>query len=360
MNEKVIIEQGGLSKVTPSAWLTLRQCPWRVLLARYYKEKPLLPSHPNAILGRILHTALEKVTKGELTTNEAFNVWWEKVVSQAEQELINKGWGQFVPLKENTRHFGLKKIQVRNRLKNHENRSVSYNSGFSKAVEQKLASSDGLLTGQLDCIIWRNDQVEIRDYKTGAITTQDDDNEHPKVKEEYELQMKLYACLFHEHYGYFPNKLVLEDLNGKEYEVYFTEKESSILLAEIQSTLSLVNQNIARGESDKLAKTGDHCVSCQNRPVCSKYIRYLENPSTYTQTLWMDITGILMSVSENMCGEIILALEKDGDLFSVTGFELARLSEVNAMINQKVAIFNVKQAGVKKYASTKFSDIYVI
>lgn len=346
--------------MTPSTWLALRQCAWRVLLARHYQNKPLLPPHPNAALGSILHNALEKITRGELKTKEDFDLWWDAAVSKTEQELTGKGWGQFVPLKENTRHFGLKKIQARNRLEMNQRIHPTGDGTFSKIAEQKLISSGGLLAGQLDCIIWREGQAEIRDYKTGAITTNEEGEETSKVKEEYALQMKLYACLFHEQYGYFPGRLVLEDLNGAEHEICVNAEECLKLLEEVRSTLLAVNRRIANGEWEVLANPGEHCVHCQNRPACEKYLHSLETDPVLAKTGRFDLTGKLVGCEMKTCGDWLLRLEKGGEIYTITGFEAARLPEIAAITDKKVTIFNVRTAGAQKIACSKFSYIYAI
>lgn len=354
-----ILEQGGLTKVTPSTWLSLRQCAWRVLLTRHFQNSPLLPANPNAVLGSILHIALEKITNGELKSKEEFNLWWDIAIVKAEHELVNKGWGQFVPLKENARHFGLKKIQARNRLQTDHHNHYTRTSTFSKATEQKLTSTDGLLTGKLDCIIWQNGQAEIRDYKTGEITTIEEGEYTAKVKEEYELQMRLYACLFHDQYGYFPTRLVLEDLNGVEHQVSFNVSEYLQLMDEIRSALSEINKKIENGEWEKLANTGEHCRYCQNRPACKKYLMLLETTSFLPEVGSFDLFGKLTGYEKSPNGST-LTLERGNATYTINCVNLNDLSGISSMINQKVAIFNLRTAGAQRLACSKFSQIYAI
>lgn len=361
MTTAEVLSKGSLSRVTPSTWLTLRQCAWRVLLARYFQNKPLLPVHPNATLGSILHGVLEKITKGELKTKEDFDHWWDEKVKKVEQDMVDKGWGRFVPLKENAKHFGLKKIQARNRLLLLQS-SQSYGTGkVSRIAEQKLASGDGLLAGQLDCIIWRDGQAEIRDYKTGAITADADGGETaPSIKEEYELQMKLYACLFRETYGSYPARLILEDLNGLEYEVKFTPEECSHLLEEIKSFMAEINQKIAGSDWEGLTNPGDYCAFCNLRPACKKYVSLLEAATGLPDRGWQDLSGTLTNCQENGVSGLGLQIYWAGEVVAVTGFDAGRRAEFISILNRKVAIFNIKTAGAQKFTCTKFTDIYVI
>lgn len=347
--------------MTPSTWQNLRQCAWRVLLARHFQNKPLLPVHPSATLGSILHGALEKITKGELKTREEFDRWWDDSVKRAEQKLIDRGWGQFVPLKENTKHFGLKKVQARNRLVGLNNRQSYAVGAGSRIAEQKIATNDGLLTGQLDCIIWRDGQAEIRDYKTGVITTERDGEEAaPAIKEEYELQMKLYACLFKETYGSYPTRLILEDLNGVEYEVKFTPDECSRLIEEIKLSLVEINHKVAGSDWEGLANPGDYCAFCNFRPACKKYVILLESPSNLPDKGWYDLQGTIVSCEEAGFSRLGLQINRAGEVVTVAGFDAGRRAEFISLLNQKVAIFNIKTAGTQKFTCTKFTDIYAI
>ncbi len=356
-----VLSKGGLSHVTPSTWLNLRQCAWRVLLARHFQNSPLLPVHPNATLGSILHAALEKITKGEVKTREDFNRWWDNKVEKAEQKLTDKGWGQFVPLKENTKHFGLKKVQVRNRLLLFQS-SQPYSSGkVSKVAEQKLNSDDGLLAGKLDCIIWRDGQAEVRDYKSGVITTDGDGEESaPVVKEDYELQMKLYACLFMEGYGTYPAKLILEDLDGVEYEVNFTPEECSQLLKEVKSFLAAINRKIVENKWEDLAIPGDYCALCNYRPACTKYLSVLEVAPVLPDKNWQDLPGTLASIKENGISGLDLLIQRAGELVKITGFNAEKRENLTMLINQRIVIFNVKLVGAQKFTCTKFTEIYAI
>jgi len=356
-----ILTKGGLSHVNPSTWLNLRQCAWRVMLARNFQNNPLLPVHPNATLGNILHAALEGITKGEIKTREDFDLWWDNSVKKAEQKLTDKGWGQFVPLKENTKHFGLKKVQARNRLFLFQSNQPYSTGKISKVAEQKLNSDDGLLAGKLDCVIWRDGQAEVRDYKSGVITTDGDGEEAaPVVKADYELQMKLYACLFMENYGSYPDRLILEDLNGVEYEVKFTPEECSQLLKEVKSFLAAINRKIAENKWEDLANPGDYCALCNYRPACTKYLSVLEMTPVLSDKGWQDLPGTLASIEENGITGLGLQIQRAGELVKVTGFDAGKKEKLTGLVNQRIVIFNVKPVSAEKFTCTKFTEIYAV
>lgn len=356
-----VLNKGSLLYVTPSTWLSLRQCAWRVLLGRYFQNKHLLPVNPDAKLGNIVHGALEKITKGEIKTTEGFDKWWDDSVEEVEQNLIKKGWGQFVPLKENTKHFGLKKVQARNRLLPLQSSQFNATKTVSKIAEQNLTMSDGPLKGQIDCIIWRDGQAEIRDYKTGVITM-DGNGEDVKtvIKENYELQMKLYACLFKECYGSYPARLVLEDLNAIEYEVKFAPEECQQLLEEVKSFLAAINDKIAEGKWEDLVNPGDYCTFCNSRPACVKYLSLLETTPILPDKGWKDLSGILSSIEENGIYGIGVQIQRSAESVKISGFDAKGRERLTRLINQRIAIFNVKPIGMQKFTCTKFTEIYAI
>ncbi len=212
---------------------------------------------------------------GTFTDCAAFEAWWEKTIADKEAKLQSDGWGQIVPLKDHVRNYGLKKALVRLRLEVSAGKvSISKSAASQKMVEQNLTALDGKLTGRLDCIIWQGDHAEIRDYKTGAIFEQDQDddfNDSPSIKADYRIQLQLYALLFHETFGRWPNCLTLEDIQGTVIEVPFSPQDCEALQHEILKTLDLVNLLIEARDEATLAQTGTHCGFCPYRPACHKY-----------------------------------------------------------------------------------------
>jgi len=86
-----------------------------------------------------------------------------------------------------------------------------------------------LIAGKIDLVVEEEQETEIIDFKTGAITQDvlDDDGEiFSEIKEEYKEQLKLYAYLYFETIGKFPSELSLIDLAKQKFTVDFSQSES--------------------------------------------------------------------------------------------------------------------------------------
>lgn len=269
-----IWKAGPLEKVSPSTWLSLQQCAWRILLARHFGQKPLLAPHPAGVFGQVLHSALEKISTGTFADRADFEAWWEKAIAYKETKLQSDGWGEIVPLKDHVRNYGLKKVLVRLRLEALAGKTPASKSPVNqKMVERDLTALGGKLVGRLDCIIWQGDYAEIRDYKTGAIFEDSQADEPSSVKADYRLQLQLYALLFRETFDRWPDRLTLEDISGEVIEVAFSPQGCEALRDEILERLLSTNRLIEARDDTALAQIGKHCGFCAYRPVCQKYSR---------------------------------------------------------------------------------------
>ena len=77
----------------------MKNCAYKSLLAEAFDKKPLLPISPNAYFGTVLHKMLELIAKGILKSEDEFNAEFDKQVKALEDDLQEKGFGFFVPLK---------------------------------------------------------------------------------------------------------------------------------------------------------------------------------------------------------------------------------------------------------------------
>lgn len=274
-----IWKAGPLEKVTPSTWLTLRQCAWRILLARHFGQKPLLPPNPSGAFGQVLHQALEKISTGAFADRMAFEAWWEQAIADKEAQLESDGWLNIIPLKDHVRNYGLKKVLVRLRLKPSSGK-VTFPKPFvnSNMTEGSMTALSGKLSGRLDRVIWQGDYAEIRDYKTGVIFERNQENEDQQnilfIKEDHRLQLQLYALLFRETFDRWPNRLTLEDIHGEVIEVLFSPQDCEALQSGILETLDSINRLIEARKELVLAQTGPHCRFCPYSPACGEYAKH--------------------------------------------------------------------------------------
>jgi hypothetical protein len=125
--------------------------------------------------------------------------------------------------------------------------------------------SQGLrLKGRADRISRKaRNQFELRDYKTGSVTTDDG-----QVKEEVALQLRCYGLMFLEKYPGAAVSLVVD--SGDEYEVTFDEKAQNLALVQIQTILERMPPP-TEVEMGKAATPGPGCWDCRVRHACRPY-----------------------------------------------------------------------------------------
>src|SRR5690606_4058350 len=245
-----------------------------------------LPLSPNAYFGTVLHKILELITKGIVKNEDDFNTEFDKQLKIVEDDLEENGFGFFVPLQKKLRNFGLKKIQLKKHLRNEPKRKT--NLGVVNFYSERwFESEDKLIGGKVDLIIENNDNIEIIDFKTGAITQDclDDEGElYSDVKEEYKEQLKIYAYLYFEKSNRFPTSLSLVDLANQQFMVAFSEEECKIIYDEAKKLLKETN-NCITTKSFSVTPTEVNCKYCLYRPACSFFVTKLETDFSFNDVL---------------------------------------------------------------------------
>jgi len=344
-----------IKRISPSQFYSMKNCAYKSLLAEAFDKKPLLPLSPNAYFGTILHKMLELITKGIVKNEEEFNVEFDKQVKVLEEDLKQKGFGFFVPLKIKLRNFGLKKIQLKKHLQIKSEQSIS--SGNTKFYSEKwFESQDKLIGGIIDLVIENRNKIEIIDFKTGAITQDylDDEGEiYSDIKNEYKEQLKLYAYLYFENTNEFPTDLSLVDLGKQKFLVEFSEQECKTLYEEAKSLLKSTNDCIEL----KLFSANpnlENCRYCLYRPACSFFHKELERNFSFN-----DVLGEIKDVKKFQNGNVTVFLQNGEKSLSIKNFSSEEFDELNKNKNKKIIIYNVtKEATEFVYSVTNITKIY--
>ena len=275
-----------IKRISPSQFYLMKNCAYKSLLAEAFDKKPLLPLSPNAYFGTVLHKMLELIAKGIVKSEDDFNAEFDTQVKALEEDLQQKGFGFFVPLKIKLRNFGLKKIQLKKHLRSESDKITSL--GNIKFHSEKwFESKDKLIGGKIDLVVENGDKIEIIDFKTGAITQDclDDEGEiYSEVKNEYKEQLKLYAYLYFENTGRLPSSLSLVDLAKQKFSIKFIEHECKALFEEAKNLLKSTNDSIKTGTFLAHPNLGN-CKYCLYRPACSFFIRKLEKDFSFNDVL---------------------------------------------------------------------------
>lgn len=344
-----------IKRISPSQFYSMKNCAYKSLLAEAFDKKPLLPLSPNAYFGTVLHKMLELIAKGIVKSEDDFNAEFDKQVKALEEDLKQKGFGFFVPLKVKLRNFGLKKIQLKKHLRN-ESEKITSSGNIKFHSEKWFESNDKLIGGKVDLVIENGNEIEIIDFKTGAITQDclDDEGEiYSDVKNEYKEQLKLYAYLYFENTNKFPTDLSLVDLAKQKFPVEFSEEECKSLFDEAKSLLKSTNDSI-KTKSFSANPKQENCKYCLYRPACSFFHKKLETDFSFN-----DVLGEIKDVKKFQNGNVSLFLQNGNMNLTIKNFSEEEFDELNRNKNKQIRIYNVRnEAKEFVYSATDTTIIY--
>tara|TARA_R110000751_G_scaffold123489_2_gene224384 strand:- start:2665 stop:3738 length:1074 start_codon:yes stop_codon:yes gene_type:complete len=328
-----------IERISPSQFYSMKNCAYKSLLARAFDRKPLLPVSPNAYFGTVLHKMLELIAKGVVIDEDEFNVEFDKQVKILEDDLQNKGFGFFVPLKIKLKNFGLKKVQLKKHL--HSGAQQPTNScDITFHSEKWFESQDKFIGGYIDLVIEKGNSAEIVDFKTGAITQDclDDEGEtFSDVKNEYKEQLRLYAYLYFENTGKFPTRLSLVDLAKRKFSVGFSEEECKSTFDEAKILLKTTNDCI-NTKSFSANPKEENCKYCLYRPACSFFQKKLETDFSFN-----DVLGEIKDVKKFQNGNVTVILQNGTKRLTIKNFASEKFTELNNSKNKKISIYNLRK-----------------
>jgi CRISPR/Cas system-associated exonuclease Cas4 (RecB family) len=339
MNRVSKLDFKKIQRISPSQFYSMKNCAYKSLLAEALNKKPLLPVSANAYYGTVLHKMLELISKGNIQNESDFDKIFIEQINLTEEKLKAEGYDFFVPLQKKVKDFVMKKILLKEHLRNIPVRPFRPNNTKFHS-EKWYESNDGSIGGKIDLVIEAGQEVEVLDFKTGAITQDvlDDDGEiNSEVKAEYKDQLKLYAYLYFENTGRFPSQLSLVDLTKQKFTVDFSQKECRSIFDEAKSLLKSTNSCIDTGAFLANPNAGN-CKYCLYRPACGFYLKHLETDLSFN-----DLSGSIQNVLMFQNGNVSLLLETGGQIFTISNFPSEKFDEFNSYRNKKINIFNLKK-----------------
>jgi len=283
-------------------------------------------SYPSGVLGSIIHKLIERRTRGQIedTSRSGLEAEWERIKEETILENQSSWINQNVlPLEKTVQGYMLRKLLT---FKTCTGISPVFSKGGGGEGERMtgaelwIASPDGKAGGYVDRIERTDQGYCIQDYKTGTIV-QGDAGGEAVVKEEYQIQLKLYAAIFNEQYGEWPQKLLLLQNGIGSQEVSYSHEEATALLGEAKGLLEITNEMIDEvegGDSSLLANPSpDNCRFCDFRHVCDSYwkARSQDNEEDWPH----DIIGEYLSHAVQQNGKVVLKLKanESGDVITV-------------------------------------------
>lgn len=344
-----------LKRISPSRYTAMKKCPYRVVLANSYSA-PLLPYPPASHLGNVIHECIRLIISGVIKTNAEFDKTWKYLLAKQEKALVDRGFEFYKPLSENVPGYTIKKLQVKSLLKSRGKTNIQENKKTSTSIltEKWLEAKDSLIGGYTDIIFNRNDYIKLSDFKSGGVFL-----EEGEIKEEYEDQLKLYAYLYSQVFGKYPDQLSIIDLEKKEYLVTFTPQGCEALADKAKEALSKINSLIEKNERRALAKpTWDHCKSCLYRPACSFYWQL---PLSEGISTFRDVRGRVTAVNKFRNGNLNTTLNTCNGELIVSQVSGEYSSFLTDSIGKEVAFYNVMQSKrIRGYRAIKTTKVYEV
>ena len=353
-----------LKTLSPSRFVRMKACTLREVWAAG-KQPPLLPSSPHAHLGTVIHRFWEEVWKRRIGDHEMIALWQHLI--DREQKTMRATW-----LEEHL-------APLQNALPDYETRRQlcflrqwPQPGGFTEKTTENILTGpekpvwDGdtpessEVYGLIDLVTADGDDYTIVDEKTGAVLT-----ETGNVKEEYQLQLRLYAALFERRSGIWPTRLIVRDLLQRSHSVTFTSQECSQLLSEAQQTLRDTNKHILQGATaeDLAAPAPDECRYCGYRPACPAYWKARHTGGEWPHDVRGTISEAPFTQRNGNLRVVIGGAEKD-----IAVCDLSRHPDVNSLrAGSTVAIYSVRPEMThthpraqrpNRYEATRMTTLY--
>ena len=309
-----------MGRISPSQFSILKKCKLRAIWASSH-VRTLLPVPPAARLGTVIHKILENVGKGSITGDESFDSAWSSCV-QHEEVKMNSSWTEkhLIPLEKSAHNYEVKKQQclltVQRMISAATPPPVKSGPHKRKIHEVWLQTPDGKIGGYADAIVPAESGDVIIDYKTGSILESGPGTHESNVRENYQIQLKLYAALYNSMYGRWPASLKVAGIDGVSHEIQFSPEECSGLLDEARQLLTEINFAITDDStsydivSRHLASPSPGiCQFCLYRPCCPAYWKERE---AEPEVEWPnDVKGILKEKKILRNGLMLIKLTPD-------------------------------------------------
>lgn len=310
-----------LKCISPSRFSALKECALREIWTAA-RQPALLLASPAAKLGGVAHKLLEEAGKGLLGNGDVQDAAkrWVELVNEIEQQMQGS-WLErsLVPLRKTVPDYEVRKIRAcRKAVEIAQEASVSRRKAESKAeagFEVWVESPDGLIGGFIDHVQETNDGPVLRDYKSGYLLDKREAGEELKIKDEYQVQLKLYAALYQSAFGRWPVRLKIVPLQGADQILPFQPSECVRLLEEAVTSLKQINRRINELTTSSVQNkeyflatpSPSTCRFCQFRPGCSAYQKARD---TVADTQWsQDVWGTVVDIRKLGNGRISISLQ---------------------------------------------------
>ena len=307
-----------ITKLSPTLFATLKQCPLRAGLQKA-KAQQTTRSSKTALLGTIAHRVLEsagkKISRDSKDLRTQAEVIWDRVVIEVEKELQTSPLDKYLlPIRKWRKYFVLQQRTIRRCEEIASNRGISETQVI--ASERKFGSIKNGFTGKLDLILRRENGLVIIDYKSGEFC---DDSESSEEKiESWQQQILFYASIIKEEFGEWPVDGEIRLLSKEVIPIPIDLQKVKAVAKEAQTLKENYNAKIGSGvlHSELAQYSIDSCRFCEFKGACNTFWKKNPQPIPGTDDYGC-LSGRVLKVTtaKNKNGSIVIRSEKsDGNL----------------------------------------------
>ncbi len=263
-----------IGRVSPTSAEDLLKCRARALRRGHGGE---FVETPTLALGNACHAVSERVYNGDFdnldpkdvrrTLLEAF----ETEVMQRRGKMVESAAGREVPQPRRWRNYRAIRSRLPRFLESEVTLRQDGNAPEPLAIEDELESQDGVIFGHPDRIERDGDIIRVVDLKSG-LTHLDG------IPDQYRRQLMLYAYLWHETTGNWPDEAAVQRVNGR-FESIEVEPDTILaLVGTIRTRRDEANQLLrTEGIDDALAEPSpEACVWCRRRTYCQPFTESID------------------------------------------------------------------------------------
>jgi len=360
-----------LPSISPTRFSGLKACGLREVW-KASGRRPLLPQSAKVRVGLITHRLLAEAGRGHLEPDKArIAARWQQLLDETEHELSTSPTeAHLLPFSRSVRDLDVRRARAVNRTfeiaqatSRFPPEAVGEPSATRYGYELPVWSADRKVRGVIDAAISTSRGPLIRDYKSGAIFEPTEDGTG-KIKEAYQVQLKMYAALYAETFGEWPTRLEVTPLTGEPHEIPFQKTECSALVSEAAALLARVNATIEKERQEALpallAKPSpESCAFCPYRPACMEYSKASRDSREGDWPL--DVAGAVVEVKRLGNSKILLRMQAEGGVVNIPGLTPGERHPALARLEpgDHVAVFNLRKAGASEsYQETLMTTIY--
>jgi hypothetical protein len=330
-------------RIGPSRFAAWRACRLREACRAVVSDR-VLPRPPAAHLGSVIHRLIETASASPGLTIGAAEVLFGDLVTNEEGAMRGSAVERNgIPLSRSVRDFEVRRHRAIQAAVAASAGAIGHGGGGGPqrtGTEVWIETGDGQVGGFVDEIVPQGGRLMIRDFKTGLAAK-------PGTPEQAEafMQLKLYAAVYADAFGTWPDVLEIVPLQGEVTVIPVDRDECVELLREARRLLAETNAIIETCPDARnvlATPASGTCRYCEYRPLCERYLTVDKASGEWPR----DVVGILSKVVQLKNGTLMVEVtDTTGTLIRVRGItaDLSRHPELPGLIaGTKIGIFNIE------------------